>query len=52
MASEKSSPSLITVSTALPPDEAGWVKKAAEAEDRSVSNWLRRLILKAMEATQ
>lgn len=49
MASKKTSPALVTVSAALSPAEARKVKEAAEEDRRSVSNWLRGLILKALE---
>lgn len=39
------------ISCALPKAEAKKVKEAAEADRRSVSNWLRGLILKALEKT-
>ncbi len=48
MPSEQVTP-LVTVSVALPKDVADRVKESADAEQRSVSNWLRILILKALE---
>ena len=51
MASDKASAELVTISCALPKAEAKKVKEAAEADRRSVSNWLRGLILKALEKT-
>ena len=49
MASDKASADLVTISCALPKAEAKKVKEAAEADRRSVSNWLRGLILKALQ---
>lgn len=48
MASEQASP-LVTLSVALPRNVAEKIQESADAEQRSVSNWLRILILKALE---
>lgn len=48
MAKKKNGPELITISTAVPPDLAKRIKEAAEADDRTVSNWLRIVVTKAL----
>jgi metal-responsive CopG/Arc/MetJ family transcriptional regulator len=48
MASEKATPSLETVSAAIPKELADRVREAADREDRSVSNWIRRMIQAAL----